>query len=252
MSVATTVRVADARVRSGLYFWIAIGMIVTMLVGFYFTYFGPIARGTYPDVSPLVHVHGITFFGWYLVLAAQAALVQARAVRLHRRLGLATIVLGALMILVGFVVSVVRIEDGVGPNADPFWAVMSLPIFAIWILFTGFYLAAIAYRHRSAEHKRFMLLASATALSAATFRIVGFTIGNSPALTIVGFVAPTAFIFVAMIDEYRQRQRVHRLYVGGLALTYGLLAIAFALVANPGNAIQLALASVGRAVRPIY
>lgn len=243
---------ADSRVRSGTYFWIAIGMIVTMLVGFYFTYFGPLARGTYPDVSPLVHVHGVTFFGWYLLLAAQAALVRARAVRLHRTLGLATIVFGALMILVGFVVSVVRVEDGAAPNPDPFWAVMSLPIFAIWMLFTGFYLAAIAYRHRPAEHKRFMLLASAAALSAATFRIVGFTIGNSPALTMLGFVAPTVFIFVAMLDEYRERRRVHRVYASGLALTYGLLALAFALAANPGNQVQLALAAVGGAVRPIY
>jgi hypothetical protein len=31
-----------------------------------------------------------------------------------------------------------------------------------------------------------------------------------------------------------------------------LLALAFALVANPGNPVQAALASLGRAVRPIY
>jgi hypothetical protein len=238
--------------RSGTYFWIAIGMIVTMLAGFYFTYFGPLARGTYPEVSPLVHVHGITFFAWYLLLAAQAALVRARAVKLHRTLGLATIVLGVLMIGVGFIVSVVRVDDGAGPAADPFWAFMALPIFAIWLLFTGFYIAAIVYRHRTAEHKRFMLLASAAALSAATFRIVGFTIGTTTTLNILGFLLPTVFIFIAMFDEYRQRQRVHRVYVTGLALIYGLLALAFSLVANPGNQVQMELASVGRAVRPLY
>lgn len=244
--------VIHAPMRSGTYFWIAIGMIVTMFVGFYFTYFDPLARGTYPEVSPLVHVHGVTFFAWYMLLAAQAALVRAREVTLHRTLGLATIVFGALMIVVGFVVSVVRVDDGIGPNADPFWAFMALPIFAIWLLFTGFYIAAIVYRHRPAEHKRFMLLASAAALSAATFRIVGFTIGNTTTLNMIGFVLPTAFIFIAMLDEYRQRQRVHRVYVTGLALTYGLLALAFALVTNPGNQVQAALASVGRAMRPLY
>lgn len=238
--------------RRATYFWIAMGMIVTMFAGFYFTYFGPLARGTYPEVSPLVHLHGITFVAWYMLLAVQAALVRARAVRLHRMLGLATIVFGALMIVVGFVVSVVRVEDGVGPDADPFWAFMALPIFAIWLLFTGFYVAAIVYRHRPAEHKRFMLLASAAALSAATFRVVGFTIGTTTMLNVLGFLLPTVFIFIAMFDEYRQRQRVHRVYLTGLALTYGLLALAFWLVANPGNQVQMALASVGRAVRPIY
>jgi hypothetical protein len=242
----------ETATRRGTYLWIAIGMIVTMVAGFYFTYFGPLARGSYPEVSPLVHVHGITFFAWYILLAAQAALVRGRQVKLHRTLGLATIALGAVMVGVGFVVSVVRVEDGTGPNADPFWAFMALPIFAIWLLFTGFYAAAIVYRHRPAEHKRFMLLASAAALSAATFRIVGFTIGTTTTLNIVGFLLPTIFVFIAMADEYRQRHRVHRVYLTGLALTYGLLALAFTLVANPGNQVQMALALVGRAVRPIY
>jgi hypothetical protein len=32
------------------------------------TYFGPLFRGAYPEVSPLAHVHGWSFFGWYLLL----------------------------------------------------------------------------------------------------------------------------------------------------------------------------------------
>lgn len=70
--------------RTSFYLWIAVAMSVTAFAGFSFTYFEPLFRGEYPRVSPLVHVHGWTFFAWYLLLPAHAV---AGFERLFRRYG---------------------------------------------------------------------------------------------------------------------------------------------------------------------
>ena len=48
-----------------------------------------------PVPGPLVlYVHAAVFFGWVALCVTQAALIRARNVRLHRRLGLAELALG--------------------------------------------------------------------------------------------------------------------------------------------------------------
>ena len=59
------------------YLFMALALALTAFGGFSVTYFGPLARGAYPDVSQTVHVHGWTFFAWYLLLPLQAGLVRA-------------------------------------------------------------------------------------------------------------------------------------------------------------------------------
>jgi hypothetical protein len=43
-------------------------MSVTAFWGFSYTYFTPVLAGAYPKVSPAVHVHGWSFFLWFLLL----------------------------------------------------------------------------------------------------------------------------------------------------------------------------------------
>src|SRR5688572_379219 len=204
-----------SRKRDVFYLWLALSMTTTAFVGFWFTYFGPLFRGAYPEVSPLVHVHGWTFFAWYLLLPAQAGLIRTGRVAAHRTIGLASIALGALMIAAGLIVSAVRIDMASGPNGDPFWQLMGVPIFAIWILFGVFYTAAMYLRRRPADHKRFIVLASAVALSAATFRILVRLFGFAPWVAIAGCLAPLAFILTAMVHECRRVHSVSPVYLYG-------------------------------------
>ena len=107
---------ADQRKRRSLFLWIAVAMSCTVFVGFWFTYFGPLFRDAYERVSPLVHVHGWTFFAWYLLLTAQAGLIRSGQVATHRALGLASTLLATVMITVGLIVSTVRIDMALGPE----------------------------------------------------------------------------------------------------------------------------------------
>jgi hypothetical protein len=228
-------------------------MAGTVLLGFWFTYFGPLSRGAYPDVSPLVHVHGWSFFVWYGLLIAQAGLIRSTRVATHRALGLASLGLAAVMVTVGLIVSTVRIATAVGPGGDPFWKFMGLPIFSIWVLFTVFYAGAIYRRRHPADHKRLMLLASAAALSAATFRIVVQALGFQPWIAIVGTLAPVLFVVAAMVHDSRTTRRIHRVYVWGAPAMVGLIGGMFLLGMIPGGEVVAhGVAAVGRLLRPFY
>lgn len=239
--------------RDPFYFWIAVAMTCTAFAGFSFTYFGPMLRGAYPEVSPLVHVHGWTYFGWYLLVPLQAGLIRAGRFPIHRALGSASLVLGALMVGVGLVVSSVRVEMARAPEPDPFWELMGVPIFAIWALFTAFYVAAMLRVRRPAEHKRLVLLASAVALSAATFRIVARMFGFGTGVAVVGCLAPVLFVVAAMLHDRRRLHAVHPIYRWGAVAMVGVIGGAFLLPAIPaGRSVETAIAWIGRLLMPLY
>jgi hypothetical protein len=222
-------------------------------LGFWFTYFGPILRGEYPKAAPIIHLHGWSFFLWYLLLPVQAGLIRTRRVRVHRVIGLASTLLAAVMISVGLIVSTVRVAMSLGPNGDPFWSLMGVPIFSIWILFALFYVAAIYHRRRAADHKRLILLASAVAMSAATFRVFTRIFGFEQWVAIVGTLAPNLFMLAAMIYDYVSVGKVHRVYRWGVLAMLIVVGGAFLLVLTPpGESVKQAVASIGRLLRPLY
>ncbi|HEX2167688.1 MAG TPA: hypothetical protein VHG09_10695 [Longimicrobiales bacterium] len=245
--------IVGARRRDRFYLLLCLAMTCTVFVGFSFTYFTPIARGTYAPVPPIVHVHGWSFFAWYLLLPLQAGLVRTRRVATHRTLGMASIALAAVMILAGVIVSVVRIDETRQADGDPFWQIMALPIFAVWVLFTVFYIAAVQRRRRIDEHKRLMILASAVALAAATFRIVVQVVAFSPWTAAVGILVCTTFPVAGMLHDVRRRGSVHPVYGWGVTATL-LVVIGTFLLGDTaaGDVLEGGLGAVGEAVRPLY
>src|SRR5262245_44498715 len=94
---------AISRARQGYF---AIALLIAGIVGWGFWknyYSQAFARG---DLPAIVQVHAAVFSIWVLVLVAQAAVVVAGNVRLHKQLGVAAMVYGALVFSVGLLVSV--------------------------------------------------------------------------------------------------------------------------------------------------
>lgn len=244
---------AAAQRRSPFHLLITSAMTATVLFGFSFTYFGPLARGAYPEVSPLVHIHGWTFFAWYVLLPLQAGLIRFRRVSAHRNLGLASAFLGATMVAVGLLVSLVQIQRARGPDGDPFWQLMGIPIFAAWVLFTACYVEAMRRRRRVAEHKRLIILASAVALSAATFRIVVKVAGFSTTTAIVGMLSAMLFPLAAMVHDYRKQRIVHPVYAWGVPILTLIICGAFIVAHIPaGEALGRVLGGLGHRLEPLY
>ena len=78
---------AARRFRPSFFFWMTLAMAFFVLGGFGMSYIVPMGEGTFPPAPPIVHLHGLIFFSWMILLVTQSALVGAGNVRLHRSLG---------------------------------------------------------------------------------------------------------------------------------------------------------------------
>jgi hypothetical protein len=252
----------EIKTGSTIYLALALGISATAYWGFAYTYFIPMVSGAYPEVSPAIHVHGWSFFLWFLVLPVQATLMATGRRSVHYTLGGLSVLLAAVMVFSGVLVASVRIQQGLsasGPDEFAvFWKSFGQLIMYNLILFVGFYGAAIGLRERPEIHKRLMILASASILPAAIFRIIvalgGFNWLATPGWVMpAAFFLPAVFIVIGMASDQVARGRVHRTYLIGLPallLIHGLgLAIAGTAA---GEFVSLVIAEFARLFGGLY
>lgn len=241
---------------------LALAISITVYWGFYYTYFGPVLLGKYPTGSPAIHVHGWSFFLWYLLFPLQAVLMATGRRRLHFALGGVSVVMAAIMIFTGLLVASVRIDQGLSAPAPDefttFWKNFGQLIFYSLLLFVGFYAAAIANRDRPEFHKRLMIIASASALPAGVFRIIvgltGFYWLQTPAWVMpAAFFLPCIFILIGVLYDLIVFRSPHRVYVIGLPIVIGVYALGLGLAGTaPGEAISRFVALFSKAFGFLY
>ena len=226
--------------RALFYPVLAFAISATAFLGFSFTYLGPLLVGSYPAVSWATHAHGIIYLGWCLLLPIQASLPAAGMFPVHKALGLASPILVGAMAFTGLLTISVRVQAALSGEGAAFWKDFSIPITAGLVLFLGFYIAALLNRTRPDWHKRLMIVAAATVIAAATWRIIvgafGFVGWSMPAA--VG--ATKIFILAGMIHDLVTRRSVHPAYLIGLITTVVVEFGSFAIV---GSAAELPVAS---------
>jgi hypothetical protein len=241
---------------------LALAISATVYWGFYYTYFGPVLRGQYPEGSPAIHVHGWSFFLWYLLFPLQAVLMATGRRRLHFTLGGVSVAMAAVMTFTGLLVASVRIDRGLSaPDPDEFttfWKNFGLLIFYSLILFAGFYAAAIAKRDRPEIHKRLMIVASASAMPAAVFRIIvglsGFYWLQTPAWVMpASFFLPCIFILIGVLYDLAVFRSVHRVYLVGLPIVVAVYALGLGLAGTAsGEAVSRIVARFSEAFGFLY
>lgn len=252
----------EPRTHSWIYCGLALGMSVPVYWGFAYTYFTPVFTGTYPEVSPAVHVHGWSFFLWFLLLPVQALLMATGRRRLHIALGGASVALAAAMVFTGILVASVRIHQGLSAT-DPdelttFWKDFGQLIMYNMILFIGFYGTAMARRDQPDVHKRMIVLASASVLPAAIFRIIvglaGFYWLATPGWVMpAAFFLPAVFVVIGMTHDRVANGSVHRAYLVGLPVflvVHGLGLVAAGTAA--GEAVSRVMALFARVFGGLY
>ena len=178
----------------------AVALAVAVLWGFGASYF---LRAFFPldRLNLLVHVHGLLFTGWIALFLAQTALVARRRTDVHRRLGIAGIVLAAAMIAAGMAVDLGNVSEArqaawealePGPLASfARLARMNSGNLVVFGLLVG---TGVWLRHRPAAHKRLMTLACLALMNAPMARVLGY-IGWPLVLVdgAGGLVAPDGF-----------------------------------------------------------
>ena len=198
--------------------YLGIALLIAGIVvwGFWETYYSQaLARA---DLPPIVHVHAVVFSIWVLVLVAQAAVVVAGNVLLHRRLGAAAMLYGALVFFVGLLVSVGAPALRVRAN---FYSLDVGGIIVLYnltdmLLFGAFLTLAFAYRYRPELHKRWIIAATAALCGAALGRVVP---GNTPQYLLLWISPLLALVAVDLLT----RRRVHWIPV----VSGALLVVAF-------------------------
>jgi hypothetical protein len=214
MAVSTAAVTTRRRTRR-FYVGMAIAIAVTVFAGFSRSYFLKAHYGS-PELSLLLHVHGLVFTSWVLFFLSQTILVAAGRTYLHRRLGVAGAVLAALVLIMGSTTAILRVKGGAAPipgvSGLSFLAVplFDMVVFAI-LIGTGLY-----FRRRLDTHKRLMTLATISLLSAPIARLpFGVLKAGPPAF----FGLEDLFIIALLIYDLATRRRVHPATIwGGLLI----------------------------------
>jgi hypothetical protein len=149
--------------------FIAAMMLALVVAGFGPSYY---FRGAFqaPLPSTIIHVHGAVFSCWVLLLIAQTSLASSGRVDIHRQLGIAGMIMAAVMLVLGVLAATDSLARPTRfPGRDPlaFYAIplVSVGSFAILMYF------AFRQRRNSPAHKRIVVVANVALLTAAIARL---------------------------------------------------------------------------------
>ncbi len=211
----TSPRAAGLRRERLFYTGMAVAVALTVFAGFARTYYLR-PYFTADPLRPLLHLHGLLFSSWVLLLLTQTALVAGRRTDLHRRLGVAGAVLATLMIAIGTATAIIRAKEGfTPPGGPPPLVFLTIPLFDI-LLFASLVSTALYFRHRSDVHKRLMILATISMLAAPIARLpLSILQAGPPAF----FGLADLFLIPCVLYDLITRGRVHR------ATAWGAIAI---------------------------
>jgi hypothetical protein len=206
--------------RQSFFVFMALALIAVVLTGFTQRYYMRLVSDK--PLPLIVHIHAVAFLGWMLLFLAQSTLIARNRVSVHRQLGAIAALLSPIIILLGLATAVTGARDGWNPggffpDAAGFMFVSITDV----LLFAGFFVAALAYRHRKEIHGRLMLLAV----------IGGFL---WPAITRLPYVSPrvslmfgaiTILVAAGPVHDLASRRRIHPAYLigaGAIAVVYVL------------------------------
>ena len=176
---------------------------------------------TPPLPSGLVHLHGLVMTAWVVLFVVQVRLISTKRIRLHQKLGYASIGLAASSSRPGCRRPCARPRTGstsTPPGAPPL-SFLLIPTFDL-VMFALFFGAAIIYRRRPAAHKALMLLTASLPLLALA-RIPIASLQATGPVWFFGF--PTVVVLLCLILDARRHGRVNRVLAVGATAHGGRL-----------------------------
>lgn len=153
-----------------LFLLAAVMFPLLVLLGYFKSYYFSAFFDVRPLANALVHAHGIVMSLWVIYFVAQVALVRSKNIKLHMTMGMVGVALAVIVVTVGMATAydamLVRRVAPPGVNPHSFFI---LP-FGDMVMFVLFFVGAIYYRKRPAEHKTLMLMTAINFLPAAFAR----------------------------------------------------------------------------------
>lgn len=194
----------------------AVGFPLVVLAGYFKSYyFSALFPETPPLANTLVHAHGLVMSTWVLYFVAQIALIRSKNVKLHMTMGMAGVVLAAIVIIVGMATAydAQLVRHAAPPGANPH-SFFILPV-SDMSLFAILFSAAVYFRKRAIEHKSLMLLTAINFMPAALFRIPAV----APEYMIFwAFGIPALLAIGLLIWHTRKHGKLNKVFAAGVAL----------------------------------
>lgn len=206
------------RTSERLFFWtMSLLIALIVFVGFAQTYYLPgfhvVVHPGPPAPGAIVHVHAAVFSSWILLLVTQATLAGSGRVNLHRRLGLAGLLLAPSMVVLGVLVAVEMLNrfarvPGFDSSVVFAVALSEITAFAVPIFF------AFRLRHRPDFHKRLILIGTIGMMTAAFGRWPVHFLLHKP---IPAMLATFSLLLILALYDRRSAAKVHRATALGAA-----------------------------------
>ena len=215
-TLAAHERLINRRRERLFYMGMGLAFVVTVFAGFAPTfYLRPYFQSE--PLIPLLKLHGFVFSLWLVLLVTQTALIATNRTRIHRKLGVAGVVLAFLMIVIGTTTAIIRVKlIQVPPGAPSPLVFLTIPLgdMLVFALLVG---GGFFFRRRVDVHKRLMILATIAILPAAVSRLPVAFIQQGGALAFFGL--SDLFIVPCLVYDIITRGRPHRATIlGGLLI----------------------------------
>ncbi|MDE2184156.1 MAG: hypothetical protein KGJ78_14145 [Alphaproteobacteria bacterium] len=226
MTMVRTVEGGGLRGLLGRPFYLLMALLIATVVvyGFSHTIVDNLIRPIHPSAArpTILYVHGAVFSGWLALFLLQASLVWSRNTAVHKRVGLAGLVLASAVPVVGIatVLAMARFRIAHGSPAAEILSFLPIPLNDIIVFSTCVVLAA-AWRRWPEYHRRLMLVATCALTSA------GFGRFPIPVFSDYLFYAGVdALILIAMARDWIVMRRVHAVYLWALPPMVALQSVA--------------------------
>lgn len=194
--------------RPSFYFWMILVMAGFVFGGFGMTYLFPLSRGDFPPAPPVVHLHGLVYFCWMVLLIVQPVLVGTRNVALHRSVGTFGIALATAVMFMGTIITMLgatgALSGRAGPNLNHGIYLGFLAVSGFGLMFT----LAIRNVRRPEVHRRLMLLAMLPLLPPGIHRFYMVPLGLTQFPIAAMYLTLDALALAIVIQEWRSTRRI--------------------------------------------
>ncbi|MBT2132894.1 hypothetical protein KK137_00985 [Croceibacterium sp. LX-88] len=230
---AATLTPVGSRFRPSFYFWMTLAMCLFVFAGFGLHSFLPALQGNFPPAPPIVHLHGMVFVAWMLLLLVQSALVCSGNAKLHRALGIWGIAQGTATILIGLLMQLIASGRGHAAGRPAGTDGLYLGLLA-FLGFALMFALAIGNRTRPDVHRRMILFAMLPVIPPGVNRFWANVLGlDDPVPTFWLYLTLWSMAAAILLQERRTTGRIGALSLLGAGWIVAEGALHEAVVASP-------------------
>jgi hypothetical protein len=207
---------AKSKFYSNAYLWM-IAVLVITIIGFFPGYFSRLGE---TDISH--HIHGVTATLWLILVIVQPALYRFNNLKLHRALGWFSIVLASSVVMGGFLMMKVMMQNKGRYGVEDIEYYVAIFDAAMLLPFILFFILGFIFRKNIQLHARYMVCTAIFPLVAPTSRLliqVGITSWEG---FMTGSLIINEVIFIALIINDKIKGKFRLPYLLALLITIAI------------------------------